>query len=63
MQILEEAHDESESPRDWAHSNQKFMCNLPISEAKAIELHQNVKNGIKQFNKKLKLNNLKPLVR
>lgn len=39
------------------------MCNLPISEPKAIELHQAVKNGIKQYNKKLKANNLKQLVR
>ena len=39
------------------------MCNLPISEDKAVELHQIVKNGIRENNKRLKINDLKNLAR
>ena len=39
------------------------MCNLPISEEVAVDLHMIVKNGIRQHNKKLKANNLKETIR
>lgn len=53
-----EDDDDLDQADEWQY-NSKFMCNLPISEAKAIELHQIVKNGIRQMNKRLKVNNLK----